>query len=118
MYGLPPNIDLSFFVEKTLLQVCFGRHDLILHFDENVSITITSSIGFSSPNGDIQQNEDFYLMANIILQLLEKKIVSVLTNTEGTLILCFENGFDLVVYDDSAYYESYVIRNGEKLIIV
>ena len=117
MYGLPQDIDLTFFVGQMLSQVCFSRHILILNFDDNVSISIESSIGFSSPNSDIQKNEDFCLMADTLLSLLEQKIISVHTDPNGTLTLCFAN-IALIIYDDSSCYESYVIQNGMTVIVV
>ena len=40
MYGLNPEINLSFLVGRELLQVCIGIHQVQLHFDKDVSISI------------------------------------------------------------------------------
>ena len=37
---------------------------------------------------------------------------------DGTLRLAFDTGETLTIYDDSAEYESYTIRHGERVIVV
>jgi len=118
MNGLPSGIDLSFFHKKTLLQVCIGANDLILNFDEFVKITITSHIGWTESWGTHDTYESFRNSASVIVNLLGKKITSVTGDDKGTLSLTFDGGGCLSVYDDSKQYESYVIKNGDKLIVV
>jgi len=52
MHGLPKNIDLDFLKEKKLEQVCISSHQIILKFDEDISISIESVIKFFSSNGE------------------------------------------------------------------
>ena len=49
MSGLPSGTNLNFLKARTLLQACFGPHDLILNFDVNVSITIAGLLLFPTP---------------------------------------------------------------------
>jgi hypothetical protein len=116
MYGLPRGIDLSFFQQKSLLQVCFGLHDLILNFDD-VSVTVTSSIGISD-SATTQNCENFLQAAGPLTALLERRVTSASGDTAGTLKLDFDNDKSLFIYDDSRKYESYTIRYADKLIVV
>jgi hypothetical protein len=118
MYGLPRDVSLGFFEGKTLLQACFGAHDLILNFDGDVSITVTSSIGWASPDGLIQQYDDFCHGAPPVLDLLNQPVTAAAAVDAGTLRLQFADGSRLYVYDDSKEYESYTITNGDQMIVV
>ena len=118
MYGLPTNINLDFFLEKTLLQICIGAHDLILNFDGNVSVTITSSIEFSCSKCSFQKTNDFRRIASTIAVLINQTIVSVEGNEAGTLTLKFDSGGIVTIYDDSKEYESYTIKNQKQIIVV
>ena len=60
-HGLDPNTDLSFIVGQRMIQACFGRHDLILNFEETepVSLLITSGVGFRGQDGLWTRFEQF-----------------------------------------------------------
>jgi len=118
MYGLPHDVDLGFFIGKELSSVHFARHSLILHFDGDVSVTVTSSIGWASPDGAIQRHDDFRQVAPQVLGLLNQPVTSATAVDAGTLSLQFADGSRLYVYDDSKEYESYTIKNGDQMIVV
>lgn len=118
MYGIPKGTDLSFLVGRTLIQVCIGTHDLVLNFDGSVSITVTSSIAYAGPGGEHRKSEDFAGAAPAVLGLLSRTVVSYRYDDAGTLMLVFEDGTTLALYDDSSNYESYVIRNGDRVVVV
>jgi hypothetical protein len=116
MYGLPRDVSLAFFEQRTLLQVCIGAHDLILNFD-GISVTVTSSIGLSDGHV-VQRYQDFPQAAPALVTLLNQKITSAVGKDAGTLELLFIGGLTLSIYDDSKEYESYTIKNGGQLIVV
>lgn len=118
MYGLPPNADLSFFQGKTLQQVCVGLHEMILNFDEPISVTIMSPIACTLAGASYQKYDDYRAAASVVAALLQDVVVSAKGEIDGTLTLEFCGGGRLVVYDDSKHYESYVITNGDKLVVV
>jgi hypothetical protein len=118
MYGLPHDINLAFFSGKTLLQVCIGAHDLILNFDDDVCVTVTSSVACMDSSNTMRRYDDFGAGASTLAALLNQTVVSAQGDEVGTLTLRFNNGGMLAVYDDSKEYESYTIKNGEHLIIV
>ena len=118
MYGLPSTLDLSFLCGKTLLQICVGGADLILNFDGDVSITVTSSVGWTNAQKAHDVYEDFSKAVSVVATLLNKPVVSSRGNPSGTLTLEFLGGVTLELYDDSKQYESYVIKHGSDVIVV
>lgn len=118
MYGLPKDIDLNFFIGRTLVQVCVGSNDLILNFDGEVSVTVTSSVGCMGSSGKLTKYDDFREAAPEVLMLLDRAVVSAKGDEGGTLALEYDGGRHLQLYDDTKQYESYTIRNGGKVIVV
>lgn len=118
MYGIPKDLNLSFFSEKTLLQLCFGMNDIIFNFTDNVSITVTSLIGYVVADGKIKKCEDFRNAADFLLKLLHESIISAQKIDEGTLCLVFRDNKKIYIYDDSKQFESYIIKNGNSIIVV
>jgi hypothetical protein len=118
MYGLPPDIDLSFFHGKTLQQVCIGANEIILHFDADISITIMSPIECMVPGTALQEYEDYRKAAGVVVVFLQDVVASAKGHADGTLSLEFQGGGRLDVRDDSTHYESYMILNGQDCIVV
>ena len=118
MYGLPHDIDLTFFRGKTLLQVCIGAHDLILNFDGDVNVTVTSSIGCVDSSGITQNYSSFREAACAVANFLNQTAVFAEGNKLSTLILKFDGGGMLLIYDDSKDYESYTIKHERREIVV
>jgi hypothetical protein len=118
MYRLPHDVDLSFFCNRTLFQVCIGANEMILNFGEGLSITVTSSIGWTGRTGAHDTYEDFSKAASAIVTLLDDLVTSAHGDAKGTLSLNFHSGIKLEFYDNSDQYESYLIKNGDKLIVV
>ena len=118
MYGLPRNIDLTFFDHRALIQVCFGAHDLILRFDEGISVLVTSSVGYTASSGDARVFITVHEAASALFSLLNHSIVSAKGDERGTLVIMFDDGGTVFIYDDSKQFESYVITNGEQVIVV
>ena len=44
MYGLKPDVDLRFFIGKTLEQVAVGSYDVQFHFHGSVSLSVQNQI--------------------------------------------------------------------------
>ena len=118
MHGLPPDVDLLFLRGKTLLQVCFGVHDLILHFDGNVSVTVTSSISFGTTATGCERRQDFRNAAPALLKLLHASVTQAAGDDAGTLTIQFDDGSFLNIHDDSRHFESYVIKHDDRTIVV
>lgn len=118
MNGLPPDLDLSFFENKTLIQVCVGFNELILVFEPRILVTVTSSIGYVHSHKRVDRFESFPVAASVVCQLLNRAVDSAAGTPDGTLRLEFSGGGHLELYDDSKQFESYVIRFGDTTIVV
>jgi hypothetical protein len=127
MYGLPPDIDFSFFNGKMLFSVCISTHTLGLHFDANIprdlgneiNVSVMSTIRCIDSKGNIHDYpEDFRKAAMDVASLIEQTIIDAKGDSNGTLTLKFSAGGILSIYDDSKQYESYTIEHHGKLTVV
>jgi hypothetical protein len=120
VYGLPLNIDLSFLAGKVLLQICFGANEVVLNFDGNVTIVVTSSI--ACRKGIVghlcQKFQEYKSAAAMLLEFLQQVVTSAQGEEDGTLTLTFDDSSAIVLYDDSEHYESYIIKHGNGTIVV
>lgn len=119
MYGLNPDVDLSFFIGKELMQVAVGSYDVQFHFYESVSLSVQSRIEHNS-GGIVSKwevNENKPLSAASLLGLLGSSVASVQGDPDGTLRLTFSNGDAVTVFDQEGY-EAYQIGNGDQRIYV
>jgi hypothetical protein len=119
MYGLPSSVDLGFLSGRTLGAVCVGEHSLVLDFDKSVSITVESAVGCEDDTGTVQRYDDFRQAAGMLFAFLSQDVRVAERASQTTLVLEFENGKRLEIYDDSEQFESFVIRSeGEVKIVV
>jgi hypothetical protein len=122
MYGrmgsMPKSNDgISFFVGSYLAQVSFGKFDLGLNFDRPASnIMIESSFGVRRSSGDLTKYEIFEVTE--LRDFLNCDVSAASWGEQGTLILEFQDGNQILVFDDSDQYESFVIRYGTITIVI
>ncbi|THJ23547.1 MAG: hypothetical protein CAF45_007670 [Nitrospira sp. CG24E] len=124
MYGLKPDVDLSFFVGRELTSVEVAPFNVQLNFDgpvlspgvqSLVSLSVQNQIEHSSKGvvNEWDGDENMPLSAASLLGLLGSSVVSVQGDPDGTLTLEFSNG-DVVMVFDREGYEAYQIHNGDK----
>jgi hypothetical protein len=124
MYGLPKNINLDFFLDTTLIQICFGGGDLCLNFDNGAGVSPTimvTSVVACSCSGNLMKKSGecgYGVIAPKLLLFLNQDVLEVVSTRDGILEFKFKSGDKIYIYDDSEQYESYVIRNGENTIVV
>jgi hypothetical protein len=123
MYGLKPDVDLSFFIGRELTQLSVAPYNVQFHFDgpmpsslsdvqSLVSLTVQSLVEHSS-KGIVKEwdgDENVPLSAASLLGLVGLSVVSVQGDPDGTLTLEFSNG-DFVRVFDTEGYEAYQICN-------
>ena len=104
VHGLPAGVDLSFFVEQQLLQVCFGEYQVQLRFDD-VTVSINDSeYTFRGARHTARDGQD-------LGDLLGKTCTSAARQGEGDLRLEI-GGESVVVHDSNApSHESYTINH-------
>lgn len=121
MYGLKPDVDLSFFLGKELIQVAVGPYDVQFHFHESVSLSVQNRIEHISEGVETEWDgdENKPLAAASLLGLIGSSVTSVQGDSDGTLTLRFSNGDLLRVFDDNEHYESYQINpsDGRNIIV-
>jgi hypothetical protein len=130
MYGLKPDIDLSFFVGKDLGQVAVGSSDVQFNFSrpmpasldvaqDTVLLAVQSRVEHNSKGivNEWEGDEIDPLSAASLLGLLGSSVVSVQGDPDGTLTLKFSND-DVVTVFDHEHYEAYQICHGDQRIYV
>jgi hypothetical protein len=119
MYGLPEDIDLSFFVKKKLELVCFASYSLYLHFDGGVLLTVEGKFDYG-PNGENGDGQwrCFPLPESDLMRFLESEVISAKGERNGTLTLTFSNNKMLRISGDNDSFESYSIKHGGVTIVV
>jgi len=118
MHGLPPNVNLDFLLEKTVIQIGIGLHDLGIYFHDGVSIMVTSRIRYTDADGITDEWDDFRKAVQSLMVFLGQTVTKISGYKDGTLQMIFDASDTLTIYDDSKEYESYVIYHGKEVIAV
>jgi hypothetical protein len=121
MYGLSKELDLSFFVGKTLSSITFGINIIHFGFDGGVSISLESSYQHQRKSdanqiGTVQSV--FKCQNSSLMQFLEHSVVSAAAGEDGTLSLTFDHGDVLSFLENPGPYECYEFTDGKNAWIV
>jgi hypothetical protein len=113
MYGLPKDFDGSFLVGRVLEMVCFAQHQVYLHLEQKITITIESAFSYKNDLAvDVPVSE------SNLMELLGSSVLTATGDENGTLSLLFSNRQTLKIYDTSKRYESYTIAyDGGEIVI-
>jgi hypothetical protein len=120
MYGRSGEVgteDLSFLVGSHLTQIGLGKYDLGLSFGlPSTGIMIQSSFAFRLAGQESgKQNVS---MGHHLRPFLNRDVIAASWAEQGTLILTFEGGDQIQIFDDSDQYESFTIGHGGKTIVI
>ena len=122
MYGLPKDLDLSFFLGKRLDQVSFAQSTIFFFFDDKITITLESSVQHQTRQDTERLRlgvmQSVPVTHSTLMQLVGHSVVSASADDEGTLSLTFDDGQVLGCIEDRSPYESYNFTDGEHLYIV
>ena len=118
MHGLPKDVDLSLFIRREVIQVCIGCHQAQLNFDGRVRVSIEGEAAHRNPSNVTSTYSELRQMAEMLVGLLGKCVVEATRLEPGTLVLSFDSGDVIEIYDSSEHYESYQIIHGDKWIVV
>jgi hypothetical protein len=118
MYRLSTSEDLAFFSGIGLLQVCAGKNELILNFDNNVRLTILSDFAVQVAGGTLQRFDDAVEGSKVVIGLLHDSVTEARATKDGDLSIRFNSGASMLVFDTSSNYESFLIRHGALEIVV
>lgn len=125
MHPSPDKIELSFLNGKTLLQVCIGKNEVVLNFEDSdfdkASITLEgNNIGILYPNAE---EETIFSMdpKSVAASAISEFLGVVVTDSiykNGTLTLKLSKKGSLIFYNDQKDYVSYSICYGDHSILV
>jgi hypothetical protein len=118
MYGLPQDIDLSFFSGKELIQVAIGLFNVQLHFEGSVSVSVEHRIEHTSEESTLfwEQEVTPPVSTSSLLNLIGSNVTLASAVPDGTLTLQFSNGDTVRVFDQED--EAYTVHNGNQTFIV
>ena len=119
MYGLADDTDLSFFNNIELSLVAVGKYSIRFVFENDIDILVHDSRfeHFNAAGVLLTPDGEFKDGARSLPSLIGQIAVSG-RNDDGVLVIDFDNGESLRLYDDSEHYESYVIGGPNIEIIV
>jgi hypothetical protein len=110
MYGLSPDIDLSFLAGRQLEQLCLGQYQVQLRFDGDVEISIEGEFTFDGTRREVGEG-------HVLHVLLGLKIDAVRHEGDGDVALSLGQ-HALTIHDSKEHYESYQLYAPGRNIIV
>jgi hypothetical protein len=126
VYGVPADLDLTQFVGASLVSVCLGEFNVVFRFQSQASswpsagpsLTVEGSwelrdrdgrqVDRSLPNDE----REAYRVHGLLGRPVERFVV----NAPDSIVLVFDGGQELQVYDDSADFESFQIQPGDIIV--
>ena len=108
MYGIPSDIDWSFFVDTRVEQICIGKGNVQVHLFKDVSVSMCGDFDHLIGGKPLSDSPDVSVKATTLISLLEAKVEKVKAAPKE-LSLLFSNGEELIVYDSSEQYESFTV---------
>ncbi len=127
MYGLSPDIDLTFLRGMELAKVCVSPVQVQFHFRQlgttNSDTGISAEIGYTHRHNGEEDEWSFERHMPIsascsVLLLIGAFVVGVKGESDGTLEIEFSNGDSLTFLDETTMYEAYHIWHGNDPLIV
>jgi hypothetical protein len=103
--------DVTFLVDRVLLQIAIGKYQIIFNFDQNISISVESDLEYrhrseiahwSIGNEDIPEKMPW-------LKLVGHHISTIQWLEDKSLKLSFENSNELIFFKGTKGYESFQI---------
>ncbi|HEX2378080.1 MAG TPA: DUF6188 family protein [Gaiellales bacterium] len=118
MYGLPEDLDLSFFVGTTLIQLGVGEHQIAFVLHPDVRLAVESTMRLFHPDAPTVTIDDYRSSGGVLLPLISHDVRAASRTASGSLRLEWSTGAALEVDDDSETCESYTINHRNRLIVV
>ncbi len=119
MYGVPKDLDLRRFEGATLTQICLGSFQVQFNLDQPVlQVFAEGTWEVRGPSGELvdKNMEQKEREAFRIHPLIGSRFVGYTVNSPKSLTLRFDNGWSLILVDDSEKYESFTISPGDIIV--
>lgn len=115
MYGKPKNVTFTKFIGQRLIQVCFGEHQIQLHFDERCSILSDVDINVLTPKGLSLWGSD---SRRQLPELIGHRVQSSAFVDDKIFVMKFDSGVRISLRDDSDEYESFQITMDDEMYVI
>jgi hypothetical protein len=117
MKGLPRDIDLTPLVQSTVIQLCFGLHQLQIHFDNACQIIIEGACELQQSGQPALRIEDFVSSGSALCGVIGERTRSATRTESGGLLLMFEDGAKLECLRDTDAFEAFQIVMGGDIFV-
>lgn len=119
MHGIPPNLDLLQYHGAVLTQLCIGEFQLQFIFTTpELILSVEGDWQLKNAQGEMidrslpnEQRESFK-----IHRLLGRAIKDHIVDAPVAIVLHFDNGWTLSIFDSSTEFESFSIQPGNLFI--
>ncbi|QCQ17422.1 DUF6188 family protein [Microbacterium sp. RG1] len=118
MYRIPAGETFSFLRGRSLDQLCFGRHQLIMRFDEGLYVSVEGQLGVQPADSEETVVDDTRDAAATLVTALGTLVRDVVVDDDRSFSMTFEGGLRVRVIDSSDEYESFQIGHGRSVFIV
>ena len=111
------NFDITLIKGKVLNQVCIGLYQVILNFDDDISISCESKIYIWDNKITKEMVFPSHIGTMRILKLLGQQVVDVELDKNETLLLTFSGEIVVEIECENDGYESFQISIGKNFMI-
>lgn len=110
MYGVPPDLDLSRFHGATLLEIAVGAFQVRLRFEQPLEVAIEGDWEVHERDGAISSSIDR------LRTVVGKSVISTEVRAPRSIVLDFDGGTRVEIYDSAEHYESFSIEPGPVIV--
>jgi hypothetical protein len=114
LYGVSADVDLSFLVGATLIQVRLGQFDIQFHFHPKGEVGVQGELEFRDPSGAVLESgtPDLLHSSTMLGCLLGSVISRASACPPRSIVLRFQTGHEIELFDSSPTYECFQISPG------
>ncbi|CAN5831690.1 hypothetical protein BH11PLA1_BH11PLA1_01590 [soil metagenome] len=118
MYGIPRNIDWSFFIGAEIFEIIMGSNYVIVKFMPEISLWIMSAFHHWPTQIDYFYDTTLAEQAVSLVKLFGVTVESVKVTNDTDLALHLSNGEILNIYDQNPHLESFhIIYEGGRIVV-
>lgn len=118
MNGIPESIDGALLVGATLIQICVGQNEVILHFSNGTAVTIECQVGVGVAGDPISWESGAVKSGAAFLPLLGADVVHMAVLSRAQMEIRFSPDARVILCDSNSHYESFSIQKGDLRITV
>jgi hypothetical protein len=120
MYELKQDVGLDFLIDRELIQLRLGLHQVVFIFDEDVSISVEGEFMYFDGQKEWRWRPEpgSHLVAAHAVALLGTKVEHVEKGANNSFEITLANGRRLEIFAPSQEYECYnITRPGQTIIV-